>query len=239
MSRVLQPGSEIQNADALATARDRSAVLVGNHLSYIDVNVFEYLMDRASFGDVAERLTTVVGPKVFTQPIRKLASLCFATVKLPQSTSRASGEAVMSAREVARVARRTIRTALERLAQGDVLLVFPEGSRSRSGGLERCLAAVARYLESPDTWVIPWAQTGCERLFPINDDQVHPATVVAHVGAGFPAALLFERCRSRRQLVADVIGVRIAALLPERYQGVYAVGAGEFDEAREIADALR
>ena len=47
-------------------------------------------------------MTVLVGPKVYMLAVRRLASLCFGSIKIPQSQSRASGEAVMPRREVAR-----------------------------------------------------------------------------------------------------------------------------------------
>lgn len=235
---VLEPDSRIENPEALGVANERPVVLLGNHLSYADANAFEYLMVRAGLPEPAENLTTLVGPKVFSDPIRRLASLCFGTIKLPQSPSRASGEALMKAREVARLARRAIDTARARYALGEHLLVFPEGSRSRSGGLERCLAAVVRYCEAENCTIVPWGHIGCERLFPVGEAHVERATVRIRVGPAVAAAPLIERCRHRRQRVADAVGFLIADLLPPGYRGVYGKPRAELAPAREIVDEL-
>jgi 1-acyl-sn-glycerol-3-phosphate acyltransferase len=235
---VLEAGSGLENAAALEAARSGRALLLGNHLSFVDVNVLDHLMAEAGYGDVAERITALVGPKVFASPIRRLASLCFGTIKLAQSTSRASGEAVMRPREVARLAIETIRTAQQRQAEGDHLLVFPEGSRSRGARLERCLAAVARYLDTPDTILIPWAHAGAEKLMPLGADRVFAATVRVRIGTPLPAARLLEACSGHRQLAMDVVGYLIAAALPEEYRGLYARPEGELAEAHGIARGL-
>lgn len=238
MATVLLPGSGLENPEALLPAHERNSVLLGNHLSYVDVNVLDHLMSAAGHAEIADRLTTLVGPKVFGEPIRRLASLCFGTIKLPQSTSRASGEAVMSPREVAVLARKTIRAAAGRQREGDHLLVFPEGSRSRDGQMVRCLAAVARYLEGDSALVIPWGHHGCEQLFPVEDAQVHPAQVRMRFGAVCESARLLELCRGRRQLVADTVGYLIADCVPEAYRGYYGSVTEELREAREIAHKL-
>lgn len=240
MGRVLGASSSIADSTALAPARRRPCLLLGNHLSYVDVNVLDYLLVEAGYADVAENVTAMAGPKVFMHPIRRLASLCFGTIKLPQSTSRASGEAVMAAREVAALGRRTIATARERQRMGEHLLVFPEGSRSRTGGLGRCLAAVARYLEDPDAVLVAFGHAGSGQLVPISDqDRVHPGVPV-HVRFGPPvaAAKLFEACERKRQAIADVVGFLIADQLPERSRGEYAAGEGVLERARAIASDL-
>ena len=238
MARVLLDGSEVQGASVLELARESRVVLVGNHLSYVDVNVLDHLCDQAGHGDRMERLAVIVGPKVYTEPIRRLASLCFGTIKTPQSSSLASGEAVMSPREVARVARTTLDVARLRVEAGDLLLLFPEGARSRSASMRACLPAIARYLEIPDLWIVPFAHTGCERLVPLEEDHVYPERVSFRLGSPIRAERLLERTRRSRGCTADVLGFWIADLLPEEYRGHYAGPTEGLEEAHEIAGDL-
>lgn len=128
----------------------------------------------------------------------------------------------MSARDVARAARESIRVARERLASGDVLVLFGEGTRSRTGALQRMLPAVARYLDVPDTWLVPVGLTGPETLFPVGG-ALRPARVSIRVGAPVPAPHLLAVARGDRRVLVDVIGRAIAGLLPAEYRGVYGV----------------
>ena len=66
----------------------------------------------------------------------------------------------MNPRDVARAARQSINVALDRLAQGDALLVFAEGTRSRSRDMQQMLAGAARYLECSGAWILPVGLTG-------------------------------------------------------------------------------
>jgi 1-acyl-sn-glycerol-3-phosphate acyltransferase len=237
MALVLREGSRAEWVRP--PVRGRKLILMGNHLSYVDVNVFDRLVAASEHAWVAEQLTTVVGPKVYIEPIRRLASLCFATIKIAQSAGRASGEAVMSPREVARIAAEMLAVARERVCAGDHLLLFPEGVRSRRSGLERCLPAVARYLEVEDLWILPWGHWGTEGLVPLDEDHVYPTVVSLRVGAPRSAAELVERAGGSRRLAMDVIGFWIADLLPPEYRGSYGVpSSDELCEARALATEL-
>jgi len=219
--RFLTEDSSAGGLEHLASAAGSPLIIVANHLSYADANVVEVLLKRGGATAVAERLTAVAGPKVFTSRQRRFSSLCFGTIKVPQSADVASGEALINAREVARAARRAIEVAHVRLEAGDTLLLFPEGTRSRSAAMQPMLPAVARYLEFPGAVVVPAGLTGSESLFPV-DGALRAARVSVTFGAPVPAAQLFARAGRDRRGLMDGIGSAVAALLPESYRGVYA-----------------
>src|SRR4029434_9634206 len=101
------------------------------------------------------RLTAIAGPKVYSSLKRRFSSLCFGTIKTPQSSSLSSEDAVMSPREVARASRQSIEVAHQRLQSGDALLVFAEGTRSRSFGLQPMLAGAPGLFRRRDGLVLP------------------------------------------------------------------------------------
>lgn len=225
-------------AENLARVGDRPVVLLANHLSYSDANLLEVLLRRAGLDAVADRLTVVVGPKVYSEPYRRFSSLCFGTVKTPQSTARSSAEAVMSPREVARLARETIAVALEREEAGDALLIFVEGSRSRNGSMQRALQGVARYFEVPERLIVPIGIYGSERLVPVGVERLQATQVTCRVGRAVEAGTLAARAGSSRSLRMDAIAVAIARLLPPEYRGVYAEDLPERKAARDVANAV-
>jgi 1-acyl-sn-glycerol-3-phosphate acyltransferase len=235
-SLVAAEGSSLLDEGGLSSARRAPVVLIGNHLSFIDANSVDFLLQRAGWQDVADNLTVLVGPKVYAEPIRRVASLCFGTIKMPQSTSRASGEAVMSRRETLRLAELTLDHVRARRARGDHLLLFGEGSRSRTGRMQRTLAAVARYVEQPFATIVPFGIWGTERMVPVNDERAHSAPVHVRVGRALEAAELFERGGRRRGLLADALGFLIADLLPPEHRGCYAVPDVDLADARALAD---
>lgn len=236
--RFLGPDSELRGVQHLAGLGNAPVVLCANHLSYADANVIEVLLQRSAVGDMANRLTAIAGPKVFTSRHRRFSSLCFGTVKVPQSADVSSGEAVLSPREVARAARRAIDVAHERLALGDVLVLFPEGTRSRTQSMQRLLPAAARYLEAPETWVVPVGLAGPESLFAIEDSVLRPARVVIQLGRPIRAQRLMTQAAGDRRVAMDAIGLAIAELLPPSYGGVYA-NAGDYTDSTIALRASR
>ena len=231
--RFVADGSGVEGLQQLAAVAGAPVVIAANHLSYADANVVEVLLQRAGHAEYANRLTALAGPKVFSTRVRRFSSLCFGTIKVPQSTGVASGEAVLSEREVARAARQAINVAHDRMRAGDLLPMFAEGTRSRTAEMQPLLPAAARYLDVPNTWVIPAGLVGPEAMFPIESSRLRRARVSLHLGQPMRASTLLAAAGGDRKLVVDAIGLAIAEVLPPEYRGAYA-DAARFDAAQQI-----
>ena len=144
----------------------------------------------------------------------------------------------MNPRVAARAARRSIDAAHERLRLGDAVLVFPEGTRSRSRGMQQLLVGVTRYFDWPGTWVLPVGITGTESLFPIGAETVYAVRVISRVARPIEVARLRERSGRDRRLMMDTIGLAIADALPAEYRGVYAESAPGLEAARRVLGDL-
>jgi 1-acyl-sn-glycerol-3-phosphate acyltransferase len=225
--RILLPDSKLLGVEHLSGLAGTPLVICANHLSYADANLLEVLLHRSGADPLCDRLTVIAGPKVYSSLKRRFSSLCFGTIKTPQSSARSSEDAVMDAREVARAARRTIEIAHDRLRNGDTLLVFGEGTRSRTCEMQPMLPAVTRYLEIPGTLMLPVGIIGTEALFPIGEDALHAVRVEVRVGSPIPADEIRERAGGDRREMMDIVGRAVASLLPLTYRGQYGAGPVE------------
>ena len=117
------------------------------------------------------------------------------------------------------------RLAQRILDEGQILFVFPEGTRSPDGALQEArdgLAALAIRSGAP---IVPIGISGSNRVWPKGQRLPHPGgRVTIRVGAPFrPADELppgTDR-RTAKPLVTRMIMERIAALLPPAQRGAY------------------
>jgi 1-acyl-sn-glycerol-3-phosphate acyltransferase len=133
------------------------------------------------------------------------------------------------------VDREALRACLDVLSHGKALAIAPEGTRSKTGALQRGKPGIAYLAIRTDTAIVPVAIAGTQRL----SDWLHLRRPVCRVAVGKPFHLpSVEGKPSTDQLqeMADAIMVRIAVLLPESYWGAYAERvAAEVGPSRERA----
>jgi 1-acyl-sn-glycerol-3-phosphate acyltransferase len=117
------------------------------------------------------------------------------------------------------------RLARRILDEGNILFVFPEGTRSPDGSLQAAQDGVAVLATRTGAPVVPMAIAGSHRVWPRGQKLPHPGgRVTARVGSPFlPADLLPPETdrRAAKPLVTDLIMRRIAALLPPDQRGFY------------------
>ena len=118
--------------------------------------------------------------------------------------------------------RQAVRTALDALSREGRLLIFLEGTRSATPGMRRAEAGVGFLARRSVAAILPVAIWGTEAA--LGRGSRLPKRVPVHMRYG-PVFKLPERAPGERrddQAIADLIGTRIAALLPPEYRGVYA-----------------
>ena len=115
-----------------------------------------------------------------------------------------------------------LRTSLDVLRRGGILVVGPEGTRSRDGRLRRGHPGVVTIAVKSGAPVLPMAFYGGERFgHQVRRLRRPPFHVV--VGEPFRVEPKAPRLtRDVRQNVVDEIMFQLASLLPPAYRGVYA-----------------
>ncbi len=117
----------------------------------------------------------------------------------------------------------TLRVALNRLKQGNVLAIAPEGTRSKTEALLEARPGTSYLAAKAGAPIVPAGITGTEdRLVVQRLKSLHKANIHVQVGKPFTLPALNGRDRDAQlQQYTDEIMCQIAALLPPEKRGFY------------------
>jgi 1-acyl-sn-glycerol-3-phosphate acyltransferase len=119
---------------------------------------------------------------------------------------------------------RSVRQILARMKAGGILVIAPEGTRSKSEAMAEGKPGVAYLAMKAGLPILPVALSGTEDRLVIERLK-HFKKSHIKIGIGPPFTLPPVKGREREAALkryTDEIMCRIAALLPEKYRGVYA-----------------
>ena len=196
------------------------AILASNHLSFSDSIFLPLVVERKVTFLAKSDYFTGRGPKGrLTAAFFKLAD------QLP--VDRTGGRASEAA----------LRTGLRVLRRGDLLGIYPEGTRSPDGRLYKGKTGVARMALEADVPVIPVAMIGTDRLNPIGSRMWRPHRVRIRIGepldfsryAGMAGDRFIERS------MTDEIMYTLMELSGQTYVDTYAASVKERAAAQEAA----
>jgi 1-acyl-sn-glycerol-3-phosphate acyltransferase len=121
--------------------------------------------------------------------------------------------------------RHALKQALQVLQDGHVLMMYPEGTRSRDLQMHRPFAGAGFLARKSQAPIVPVAVWGSEGVLPTGASWFKRAHVQIQFGDPF---LLPERnpdgSPMSHQQSADHMMSRVAAMLPEQYRGVFGAG---------------
>lgn len=119
------------------------------------------------------------------------------------------------------VDRRAIKEALEAIEQGAVFGLAPEGRRSKVGEMRAAKTGAAYLASRGKAPILPVGITNTDVLF-ANVRKLKRTRVEVIIGEPYYLPDLGRRARSKDlDAFTQLIMVHIAALLPERYHGIY------------------
>lgn len=187
---------------------DGPVIFVGNHLSNSD----GLFLSRTL---AAKRPVFLAGVKLQETAMTRVAAELIDTIPIVPNTPD----------------REAIKRAIDTLKGGRSIFIFPEGGRSRSGGLIQGKAGVILIAKRADVPIVPVGLQGSDVFLPINDADMggetprRGAKIEVRIGKPFRLPELRPNWEdASREEQIDALMLRIADLLDPKYRGVYAHG---------------
>lgn len=231
LSRFKLEGRE-NFARVIPSLKGPGVTIVSNHLSLFDATVTQMLIGReADFRTYAEQFFFITGRLVFTSDFTRVAGRTFRTMLVASPRDMADNEAIR--RELMRLNLRSFKEAKERQKNGEALVLYPEGTRSRNNTMLPFHSTLYSYLE--DTVVLPVAVEGPEKIlhadsfmfgFTEGTMRVGEPVYLGPAADAPPGIQPFDASvfpkETRKQDTMDLMGRKVAAMLPAQMRGVYA-----------------
>jgi len=182
-------------------------IVVCNHLSLVDSVFLPLMIDR--------QMAFLAKSDYFTgKGIKGWAIRFFMTSAGQLPIDRSGGKASEA----------SLNAGLQVLAEGGVLAIYPEGTRSPDGRMYRGRTGVARMILDAHVPVIPAAVIGTEKVMPLgsNIPKVHRVGVVIGKPLDFSRFEGMETDRFVLRSITDEIIYEMNALSEQEYVDVYA-----------------
>ena len=181
--------------------KDTSFVIATNHLGIVDVPIAYYALDRWD-------MFVLIADKWQNIPLFRWVGKYFNFIFIDRYNADV----------------KALRKVISLMEQNNILVIAPEGTRSRTGALIEARPGVSYLASKLNRPIVPVAITGTEdkNLFG-NLKRLRRAHITVTAGPAFtlPPLPRQNRDQALRQYT-DEIMCRIAAILPENYRGVYA-----------------
>ncbi|MGH3904759.1 MAG: lysophospholipid acyltransferase family protein [Pseudonocardiaceae bacterium] len=195
---------------------DGGAILASNHLAVVDSFFLSLVVKR--------RVTFLAKGEYFTSPgVRGWLKRQFFSAAGQVPIDRSSASAAQSALD----------TGVRLLAEGHLLGIYPEGTRSPDGRLYKGKTGVARLALEAGVPVIPVAMAGTDRVNPIGSKMWRPHPVEIRFGAPLDFSRYEGLAGDRfvERSMVDEIMYSLMELSGQEYVDMYAASVKEREAA--------
>lgn len=195
--------SGMENIDSVKKPR----IFVCNHLSNSDGLILSRIL-KEKYDP-----TFIAGVKLSDDPITRLGTQIVKNIGIKPNS--ADKEAITK--------------IVKTLKSGEDILIFPEGTRSRTGALIEGKKGILLFARMAKAEIVPIGMSGTDKLLPIAADgdmggeKWHHAKVDIKIGTKveFPQKEKDEDRHAYEDRCMDTLMRSIAKLLPESYRGIY------------------
>lgn len=196
---------KVENREVLDNIR-KPVLFICNHLSNSDALVLNTVLKEHD-------VTYVAGVKLGSNPLTSLGLSIIKTTPVHPNSADKEG----------------IKRIIEILKDGNNILIFPEGTRSRTGKMIKGKKGILLILKLCKVPVVPIGMTGTEKLLPINmegkmeQEKFQHADITLKIGEPFmlPKRFKDEPKKEYEERAMDFVMKNISKLLPEEYRGEY------------------
>lgn len=181
--------------------RDQSFVIATNHLGIVDVPIAFYALDRWD-------MFVLIGEKWKKVALFRWVGKHFNFIFIDRFNPDI----------------KALREVISLMKANNILVIAPEGTRSRTGALIEAKPGVSYLATKLDRPIVPVGITGTEdKTILDNIKKLRRSHFTVTAGPAFRLSPISRENRDEAlKRDTDEIMCRIAALLPEKYRGVYA-----------------